>query len=100
MPLEASGLLGFVAEYLTALFYEMCLAWKVYARHGIDVVHVCNPPDLLFLVALPFKLLGARFVLITTIFVQNSTWRSSAGGDSVIGQLAFVSGRAIGPPIW
>lgn len=62
MPLEASGLMGFVAEYLTALFYETCLAWKVYARHGIDVVHVCNPPDLLFLVALPFKLLGARFV--------------------------------------
>lgn len=62
MPMEARGRLGFVAEYLTALFYEMCLACKVYARHGIDVVHVCNPPDLLFLVALPFKLLGTRFV--------------------------------------
>jgi glycosyltransferase involved in cell wall biosynthesis len=62
MPMEARGRLGFIVEYLTALFYEMRLAWKVYARHGIDVVHVCNPPDLLFLVALPFKLLGARFV--------------------------------------
>ena len=60
--MEARGVLGFIAEYGAALFYETRLAWKVYARHGIDVVHVCNPPDLLFLVALPFKLLGARFV--------------------------------------
>ena len=27
-----------------------------------DVIQACNPPDLLFLVALPFKLRGARFV--------------------------------------
>jgi glycosyltransferase involved in cell wall biosynthesis len=62
MPMEARGRFGFFVEYGTALFYETRLAWKVYARHGIDVVHVCNPPDLLFLVALPFKLLGASFV--------------------------------------
>ena len=38
------------------------LAWKVYFRRGIDVIQGCNPPDLIFLVALPFKLLGARYI--------------------------------------
>ena len=31
-------------------------------RSGFDVIHAHNPPDTLFLVALPFKLLGKRFV--------------------------------------
>ena len=60
--LEARGRSGFIFEYANALYYEMRLAWKVFRRHGIDVVHACNPPDLIFLVALPFKLLGAKFV--------------------------------------
>ena len=39
------------------------LAWRVAARRRIDIVQACNPPDLLFLVALPLVLLrGARFV--------------------------------------
>ncbi len=29
---------------------------------GFDVIHGCNPPDLIFLVALPFKPIGKRFV--------------------------------------
>jgi glycosyltransferase involved in cell wall biosynthesis len=61
-PLEARGRFGFVFEYINALYHETRLAWKVFRRHGIDVVHACNPPDLIFLVALPFKLLGAKFV--------------------------------------
>ena len=31
-------------------------------RRRIDVVHICNPPDLLFLVALPLMALGARLI--------------------------------------
>ena len=61
-PLEARGKLGFVFEYASALYYETRLAWKVFRRHGIDVIHACNPPDLIFLIAIPFKLLGAKFV--------------------------------------
>lgn len=28
----------------------------------LDIIHACNPPDLVFLVALPFKLLGKPFI--------------------------------------
>lgn len=60
---EAKGIQGFVLEYATALWGEMRCAWKAWGRGGFDVIHLCNPPDLLFLVALPFKLLfGARVI--------------------------------------
>ncbi len=60
---EAGGLLGFVGEYASALVGEFWLALKAWRRHRFRLVHLCNPPDLLFLVAWPFKLLcGVRVV--------------------------------------
>jgi len=55
---EAKGIRGFLGEYATALWGELCCALKAWRRGGFDVVHLCNPPDLLFLVAMPFKLLA------------------------------------------
>lgn len=63
LPLEASGALGYLAEYSAALFHEMRLSIKVLRRHGFDVIHACNPPDLIFLVALFHKLFfGKKFL--------------------------------------
>ncbi len=62
LPFEASGPLGYLAEYGSALFWESRLAWRIFFRHGFDVIHGCNPPDLIFLVALQFRLLGRRFL--------------------------------------
>jgi glycosyltransferase involved in cell wall biosynthesis len=54
---EAGGLIGFLGEYASALWGETRLAWKAWRRHRFKVIHICNPPDLLFMVTLPFKLL-------------------------------------------
>lgn len=62
LPIEANGALGYLLEYGAALFWESRLAWKIFSRHGFDVIHGCNPPDLIFLVALQFRLLGRRFL--------------------------------------
>ncbi|MBH5321259.1 glycosyltransferase family 4 protein [Aurantiacibacter sediminis] len=62
LPLEADGALGFLIEYGAALFWETLLAWRIYFKRGIDVIHGCNPPDLIFLVALQFKLLGVKYI--------------------------------------
>ena len=62
LPLEGKGALGFLLEYGAALFHETRLAWRVHFRHGFDTLHACNPPDLIFLVALPFKLMGKHFI--------------------------------------
>ena len=62
LPLEASGKIGFIIEYLAALFHELRLLIKIYRKHGFTVIQACNPPDLIFLVALPFKLMGKKFL--------------------------------------
>ncbi|GAA3423258.1 glycosyltransferase family 4 protein [Streptosporangium sandarakinum] len=60
-PLRAAtgGPLGYLREYGTALWHTFRLARRV---GPVDVVHACNPPDLLFLVALAMRRRGARFV--------------------------------------
>jgi len=59
---EASGALGYLIEYTTVLFWEMVLAWKIFLKNKFDVLQVCNPPDLGFLIAIPFKLFGVKYV--------------------------------------
>lgn len=59
---EAGGKWEYFIEYPTALISEFFLALWIYFKHGFDVIHACNPPDLICLVALPFKLLGKKFV--------------------------------------
>lgn len=63
LPLDAKGALGYLLEYSAALWHEMRLALKIRRRHGFDTIQACNPPDLIFLVALPFKwFAGTRFI--------------------------------------
>ena len=61
-PFEAQGALGYFMEYSIALFWEFCLSWKIYFKKRFQVIHGCNPPDLIFLVAIWFKILGVKFV--------------------------------------
>ena len=66
---EAGGFIGFFREYASALWGELRLAWKAWRRHRFQVIHLCNPPDLLFLMALP------RFVLLLLLFTpQVNRW--------------------------
>lgn len=58
LPEANSGLFEYVREYAHALYWETRLAWRVWRQHKFDAIHICNPPDLLFLVALPFKVLS------------------------------------------
>ncbi|CAN7608212.1 glycosyltransferase family 4 protein [Rhizobium sp. LjRoot258] len=60
---EASSAAGYLREYCFALFHQTCLSFRVRRRQSIDAIQACNPPDLMFLVALIHKLLfGTRFV--------------------------------------
>ena len=59
---EARGSMAYLREYSIAVLSQLRLALAIRSRHRIDVVHICNPPDLLFLVALPLMALGARLI--------------------------------------
>lgn len=61
-PGEANSALGYLWEYGVSLFWEFFYALWIYLRHGFHVIQGCNPPDDIFLVALPFKLLGVKYV--------------------------------------
>ena len=62
IPFQASKRLGYVLEYPWALFCLGVLSLLVWVRDGIDIIHCANPPDIMFLLAWPFKLLGKKFV--------------------------------------
>lgn len=62
LPQAEEGALAYLAEYATALFWQSVLAWRVLLTRGFDIIHACNPPDMVFLVALVFKLMGKRFL--------------------------------------
>jgi glycosyltransferase involved in cell wall biosynthesis len=59
---QASQRLGYVVEYPWALLCLAVLSLFVWLRDGVDIIHVANPPDLMFLIGWPFKILGKKFV--------------------------------------
>ena len=56
------GIAGHIVEYGWAFPVTLVLACYVFLRHGFDAIQGTNPPDLFFLVAAPFRLLGVKFV--------------------------------------
>jgi len=62
LPHEARGAMGYLLEYGYALFWEFVISWKIFFKKRFHVIHGCNPPDLIFLVALWFKLFGVKYV--------------------------------------
>lgn len=62
LPFEAHGALGYLREYGSALWHELRLAWRVRRERGIDLIHGCNPPDLIFLVAWALRPFGVRYL--------------------------------------
>jgi glycosyltransferase involved in cell wall biosynthesis len=62
LPPEGRGAVAYFREYSTALFHEFRLLFRVQRERGFSIIQACNPPDLTFLAALPFKLIGKRFI--------------------------------------
>ena len=62
LPAEGNGAFGYVREYYCALREEYRLAKKIYKERGFHVIHGCNPPDNIYLVAARFKKYGVDYV--------------------------------------
>jgi len=63
LPLEARGAAAYFIEYPAALFWEFVLSVKVAYRQGFDVIHACNPPDLIFLIGMFYKIFARKSFL-------------------------------------
>lgn len=62
-PTEAhSGAVAYAREYCHAMWHWFRLARVVAKRRKFDVIQGCNPPDLIFLLALWYRLSGVRYM--------------------------------------
>ena len=59
---ERAGELGFVLEFSSAWVRIAMLSAVIFAWDGFAAIQACNPPDIFFTVALPYKLAGCPFV--------------------------------------
>ncbi|MFN3936608.1 MAG: glycosyltransferase family 4 protein [Gemmobacter sp.] len=57
-----AGALAYGREYSHALWHMFRLARKVRRERGFDVIQGCNPPDLIFLLALRWRIAGVRYL--------------------------------------
>src|SRR6266496_2020317 len=61
LVVKLKAFFGYTVEYCYFTVACLIVSGYIFVRHGFDVMHAHNPPDTLFLVALPFKLLGKKF---------------------------------------
>jgi len=61
-PPTARGALSYIWEFLYCWLQTARLTLVVLARRGFDVLHAANPPDTFWAIALPYRLLGKRYV--------------------------------------
>jgi glycosyltransferase involved in cell wall biosynthesis len=59
---KLKAFVGYTVEYCYLTMACLVVSGYIFVRRGFDVIHCHNPPDTLFLVVLPFKLLGKKFV--------------------------------------
>ncbi len=62
MPRENRALYQYLWEYSVALWHEFRLSWKVFRRQRFQIIHACNPPDVIWIVGLFWRMFGVRFV--------------------------------------
>ncbi|MBN3927580.1 glycosyltransferase family 4 protein [Nostoc sp. NMS4] len=63
LPPEESSVISYLREYSWAINWQFRLAQRIWRERGFDVIHICNPPDLLFLVAAWFKLFHGTYII-------------------------------------
>ncbi len=61
-PASSGTPLNYIVEYSVSLCFIFLLTFKIWWRHGFDIIHAANPPDLFFPIGLFYRLFGKKFV--------------------------------------
>ena len=62
LPGTGHKYVAYFAEYGVAVLKTFWLSLKVLVRHGFDVIHAANPPDMFFVLGLFYRLFGKKFI--------------------------------------
>jgi glycosyltransferase involved in cell wall biosynthesis len=90
---EASSPAGYLVEYSLALASQLYLALKAYRRTRFRVVHTWNPPDIMFLIGVFFKLFGARYIF-DHLDLNPELYLAKFGGEDFLYRLVCFVERA------
>ena len=93
LPLEARGILGYLLEYASSLFWELVLSLKVLRRHGFDAIHACNPPDNIFLIGALYKAIGGKRFLFDHHDINPELYEAKFGRRDLLYRLVRLSER-------
>ena len=94
LPFEGRGKIGIVFEYLWSVFCIFTLTQFVAISKKIDVAHICNPPDLLFLCVLPTKYLRKTKVVFDQHDACPEIWELKyPQGSAILRQALFFFER-------
>jgi len=89
LPFRAPTFLGKLFELPIALFWEFVLSVNIARRYGFDVLHICNPPNIIFLIGAIYKIFARKGILFD--YRDATAKRSEETGDrgSLVERLAF-----------
>ena len=62
MPSPSRGHLSFVREFAYCYWQTRRIVKRIWRNDPFDVIHSCNPPDMFWALARPYKKKGVRFV--------------------------------------
>ncbi len=62
LPRTTNKYTAYITEYVFAILMTFWLSLKVFFRHGFDVIHAANPPDLFFIIGLFYRPFGKKFI--------------------------------------
>ncbi len=62
VPMGANTFTSYLVEYIVSVMKMFLLSFKVWYRHGFDVIHVSNPPDLLFPIGWFYRIFGKKYI--------------------------------------
>jgi len=91
LPFEARGAAAYLVEYSSALLWEFILSLKVAWRNGFDVIHGCNPPDLVFLIAIFYKIFGRKSFLFDHHDVNPELYEAKFGHRDFFWKLLLLA---------
>jgi glycosyltransferase involved in cell wall biosynthesis len=62
MPPDWPNKISFLLEYIYAVLVEFILALRLYMKKPFHIIHAANPPDIIFIIGVFFKLFKVRYI--------------------------------------
>jgi glycosyltransferase involved in cell wall biosynthesis len=92
LPFQSPTFLGTLFELPFALFWEFVLSIKIARRYGFDVIHICNPPNVIFLIGAIYKIIAKKRVVFDYRDANPKRHKGKIGHrGSLIERLAFTT---------